>query len=111
MAAVSYKYYSETYGGGLDEAAFGEFLPVAEAHVKWLCAVKGYCSCSTPFKRAVCVATDAFAEFGCGEVGGYTIGDFSVKNYENKGTTGEEIATQMALKELVGTGYAFAGVR
>ena len=45
------------------------------------------------------------------EVGGYSIGDFSVKNYENKGTTGEEIATQMALKELVGTNYAFAGVR
>ena len=35
MAAVTFKYYSETYGGGLDEAAFGEFLPVAESHVKW----------------------------------------------------------------------------
>ena len=44
-------------------------------------------------------------------MGGYTIGSFSVKNYENKGTTGEELATQAALKELAGTGYAFVGVR
>ena len=111
MAAVTYAYYAESYGGGLPEAAFADSLPVAEAHVRWLCANKRYCATSTAFKRAVCAATDAFAEFGCGEVGGFSIGDFSVKNYENKGTTGEEIATQMALKELAGTGYTFAGVR
>ena len=111
MAAVTYAYYSESYGGGLDEAAFGDYEPLAESHVKWLCAVKGACPTSTAYKRAVCATTDAFAEFGYGEVGGYTLGRFSVKNYENRGTTGEEIATQMALKELVGTGYAFAGVR
>lgn len=108
--AVDFTFYSEVYGGGLDEAAFGDWAPMAEAHVKWLCAVNGACQTSTAYKRAVCAATDAFAEFGYGEVGGYTLGRFSVKNFENKGTTGEEIATQMALKELVGTGYAFAGV-
>ena len=108
--AVTFEYYSEQYGGGLDEAAFGEFSGPAEAHVKWLCAVNGACQTSTAYKRAVCAATDAFAEFGFGEVGGFSIGDFSVKNYENRGTTGEEIATQMALKELAGTGYAFCGV-
>lgn len=32
-------------------------------------------------------------------------------HYEDEGTTGEEIATQEALKELVGTSLAFAGVR
>ena len=111
MAAVSYKYYSETYGGGLNEAAFGEFLPVAEAHVKWLCANRCYCPTSTAFKRAVCAAVDAFAEYGAGEVGGYTIGEFSVKNYASQETSGEQLATQAALRELVGTGYAFAGVR
>ena len=109
--AVDFTYYSEQYGGGLDEAAFVDVLPVAEAHVKWLCAVNGACATSTAYKRAVCAAANAFAEFGMGEVGGYTLGQFSVKNYENKGTTGEELATQAALRELVGTGYAFCGVR
>ena len=109
--AVTYAYYSETYGGGLTEAAFGDSLPMAEAHVKWLCAARDYCPNSTAFKRAVCAATAAFAEFGSGEVGGYSIGQFSVKNYENKGTTGEELATQAALRELAGTGSAYCGVR
>ncbi|MBQ9003255.1 MAG: hypothetical protein IJ087_15510 [Eggerthellaceae bacterium] len=109
--AVSYEYYSETYGGGLPEAAFSACVGQGETHVKWLCAVNGACATSAAYKRAVCAATEAFAEFGAGEVGGYAIGSFSVKNYENKGTTGEELATQAALKELVGTGYAFAGVR
>lgn len=78
--------------------------------MKWLCAVNGACATSAVYKRAVCAATEAFAEFGSGEVGGYSIGSFSVKNYKNKGTTGEELATQAALKELAGTGYTFAGV-
>ncbi|MBQ9000631.1 MAG: hypothetical protein IJ087_02110 [Eggerthellaceae bacterium] len=109
--AVTYEYYSETYGGGLPEAAFMASLPTAEAHVKWLCAVKGVCATSTAYKRAVCAACEAFAEFGAGEVGGYTIGSFTVRNYENKGTTGEELATAAALRELGLSGMAFCGVR
>lgn len=109
--AVDFAYYSEQYGGGLTEAAFGASLPLAEAHVKWLCAASDYCPNATAFKRAVCAAADAFAEYGAGEVGGYSIGSFTVRNYENKGTTGEELATQAALRELAGTGYAFCGVR
>ena len=70
-----------------------------------------YCATSNAFKRAVCAALDAFAEYGAGEVGGYTIGEFSVKNYASQETSGEQLATQAALRELVGTGYAFAGVR
>ena len=54
---------------------------------------------------------DAFAEFGEGQVGGFSLGDFKVTHYEDEGTTGEEIATADALKELVGTALAFAGVR
>ena len=111
MAAVTYAYYTGTYGGGLSEVAFSDCLPMAESHVKWLCSVKGACANSNAYKRAVCAACEAFAEYGAGEVGGYSIGKFSVKNYENKGTTGEELATQAALRELAGTGYAFAGVR
>ena len=109
--SVTYEFYRYTYGGGLAEAAFSDCLPQADAHVRWLCLEKQPCVQELAFKRAVCAAIDAFAEYGMGEVGGYTIGDFSVKNYENKGTTGEELATAAALKELAGTGFAFCGVR
>ena len=108
--AVTYAYYSETYGGGLPEASFSACVGQGEAHVKWLCAASDYCPNATAWKRAVCAATEAFCEFGAGEVGGYSIGSFTVRNYENKGTTGEELATQAALRELAGTGYAFCGV-
>lgn len=35
-AAVTYRLYSEVYGGGLSEAAFGFALPAASRHVRWL---------------------------------------------------------------------------
>jgi hypothetical protein len=111
MATVDYTFYSETYGGGLSEAAFGDSEPMAEAHVRWLCLDGGADEESLVFRRAVCAATDAFAEYGAGEVGGFSVGEFSVKNYENKGTTGEELATAAALRELAGTGWMFSGVR
>lgn len=110
MGAVDYEFYSRTYEGGLPEVAFGASEPLAEAHVRWLCLEGGYDEDDVAFKRAVCAAADAFAEYGAGEVGGFTIGGFSVKNYENKGTTGEELATQAALRELAGSGWAFSGV-
>lgn len=110
--AVAYEWYSQTYGGGLSESAFGLSLPAATRHVRWL--VGG----SEPsneelesYQRAVCAAVDAFAEFGEGQVGGFSLGDFKVTHYEDEGTTGEEIATDAALKELVGTSLVFCGVR
>lgn len=109
---VTYQFYSQVYGGGLSEAAFGLALPAASRHVRWL--VGG----SEPsgeelesYQRAVCAAVDAFAEFGEGQVGGFALGDFKVTHYEDEGTTGEEIATDAAIKELVGTTLVFCGVR
>ena len=110
-AAVTYEWYCETYGGGLTEAAFDASIVAAERHVRWLCANRRVRSTCTAFKRAVCAACDAFAEYGEGQVGGFSIGDFKVTHYEDEGTTGEELATAAALKELAGTGLAFAGVR
>ena len=78
--------------------------------MKWLCAVKGTDTDSETFMRAVCAALEAFAEYGVGEVGGYTIGEFSVKNYASQQTTGEELATAAALRELGLSGMAFTGV-
>ncbi len=111
-AAVTYQFYKDVYGGGLSESAFGLALPAASRHVRWL--VGGAAPSDDElesYQRAVCAAVDAFAEFGEGQVGGFSLGDFKVTRYEDEGTTGEEIATANALKELVGTSLAFYGVR
>ena len=42
------------------------------------------CATSTAYKRAVCAATEAFAEFGSGEVGGYAIGSGRVLFFQIK---------------------------
>lgn len=110
-ASVTYQFYTQAYEGGLSEAAFAATAPLAEAHVRWMCALREAGASDERFMRAVCAATEAFAEYGAGEVGGYAIGQFSVRNYENKGTTGEELATQAALRELGPSGMAFCGVR
>ena len=108
---VTYQFYADSSGGGLSEAAFSASLPLADAHVRWLCQVKGAKATCNLFRRAVCAAVDAFAEYGAGEVGGYSIGEFSVKNYASQQTTGEELATEAALRELGLSGMAFTGVR
>lgn len=111
-AVVTYQFYSQVYGGGLSEAAFGLALPAATRHVRWLVGgMEPGDDELESYQRAVCAAVDAFAEFGEGQVGGFSLGDFKVTHYEDEGTTGEEIATQEALKELVGTSLAFCGVR
>ena len=59
----------------------------------------------------MCAAADAYAEYGEGRVGGFSIGSFSVTNYRDEGTTGSEVAREAALAELSFTGLVFAGVR
>ena len=111
-AAVTYQFYKDVYGGGLSEAAFGLALSAATRHVRWLVGgVEPGEDELDNYQRAVCAAADAFAEFGEGQVGGFSLGDFKVTHYEDEGTTGEEIATADALKELVGTSRVFCGAR
>lgn len=111
-AAVTYQFYSEVYEGGPSEAAFGLALPTASRHVRWLVGgTEPSDDELEAYQRAVCAAAGAFAEFGEGQVGGFVLGDFKVTHYEGEGTTGEEIATAGAMKELVGTSLAFSGVR
>ena len=109
---MTYQFYSQVYGGGLSESAFGLALPAAERHVRWLVGAKEPAVDElVAYQRSVCAACDAFAEFGEGQVGEVALGDFKVTHYEDEGTTGEEIATADALKELVGTSLVFCGVR
>lgn len=111
--AVDYAFYRDGYGGELDAESFPAALLVAEQHMRWLCSQR-IPSCEADalaYRRAVCAAADAFAEWGEGQVGGFQIGAFSVTHYDNRGTTGAELATAAAVKELSGTGLLFGGVR
>lgn len=113
MFDFSYEYYRDSFDGDLSQDAFDSVLVAAMRHVRWLC---GYREPETEveceaYKRAVCAAVDVFANFGEGQVGGFSLGDFKVTNYENQGTTGEALASEAAIKELVGTRLLFCGVR
>ena len=110
---VDFGFYRDVYGGGMSVEAFAGALPAAERHVRWLCGGRTP-ACEEDelaYRRAVCAAAEAFAEFGEGQVGGFQLGSFSVTHYDNRGTTGEEQATYACEKELFGTGLLFCGAR
>lgn len=110
---VDYAFYRDEYGGELGPEGLSSALVAAERHVRWLCGGRapGDEAEALAYKRAVCAAADAFAEWGEGQVGGFSIGEFSVTHYDNRGTTGAEMATEAAVWELCGTGLLFGGAR
>ena len=115
-APVSFGFYLDGYGGALAAEAFAEALPAAVRCVGALTGARDVCEewdgdRAEAWRRAVCAAVDAFAEYGEGRVGGFSIGSFSVTNYRDEGTTGAEVAREAALAELSRTGLAFVGVR
>lgn len=115
-APVSYDFYLDGYGGTLPADAFAEALPAALRCASGLTGFRvpdgGWDEdVADAWRRAVCAAADAFAEYGEGRVGGFSIGSFSVTNYRDEGTTGAEVAREAALAELAGTGLCFSGVR
>lgn len=111
--APSFSSYRDAYGGTLTAEAYAEALPAAVRCVRELTGGVGPAGLAPgdaeAWGRACCAAADAFAEFGEGRVGGYSIGDFKVTNYMERGTTGLEVARAAALAELAGTGLAFTG--
>ena len=115
-APVSYDFYQDGYGGVLSAADFSEVMPAAVRMVGPLTGARevqgGWDDDQADaWRRAVCAAADAFAEYGEGRVGGFSIGEFSVTNYRDDGTTGVEVAREAALAELAGTGLCWGGVR
>lgn len=110
---VPYLFYRDDYGGALDAESYAEAMPAALRCVRTLCGGAEPTTSWDPkdaaaWRRAICAAAEAFAEFGEGRVGGYAIGDFKVTNYMEKGTTGREVASAAAY-ELAGTGLLFSG--
>ena len=115
-APVSYEFYQDGYGGALAAEALAEALPAAVRCVGSLTGARDVRDewdgdVADAWRRAVCAAADAYAEYGEGRVGGFSIGSFSVTNYRDEGTTGSEVAREAALAELSFTGLVFAGVR
>ena len=115
-APVPYAFYQDAYGGALAADSFAEALPAALRCVCGLTGRREPDPCwdggdADAWRRAACAAADAFAEYGEGRVGGFSIGSFSVTNYRDEGTTGTEVAREAALAELAGTGLTFSGVR
>lgn len=115
-APVSYGFYQDAYGGALTTEALADALPAAVRCVGGLTGRRapddGWDDdVADAWRRAVCAAADAFAEYGEGRVGGFSIGSFSVTNYRDEGTTGSEVAREAALAELSFMGLVFAGVR
>ena len=115
-APVSFGFYQDGYGGALTAEALAEALPAAVRCVGALTGARDVDEGwdddqADAWRRAVCAAADAFAEYGEGRVGGFSVGSFSVTNYRDEGTTGAEVAREAALAELSFTGLVFAGVR
>ena len=115
-APVSYDFYLDGYGGALAAADFSEVMPAAVRMVGSLTGAREVQdewddAQADAWRRAACAAADAYAEYGEGRVGGFSIGSFSVTNYRDEGTTGSEVAREAALAELAGTGLCFTGVR
>ena len=111
--SVDFGFYRDTYGGGMGVEAFTGALPAAERHVRWICGGR-VPSCEVDelaYRRAVCAAAEAFAEFGAGQGGGVQLGSVSVTHSDPRGPTGEEQATYACEKELSGTGLLFCGAR
>ena len=81
-APVDFTFYQDAYGGALPAEAFAEALPAALRCVGALTGRRApderwrdELTCA--WRRAACAAADAFAEYGEGRVGGFSIGDFS----------------------------------
>lgn len=110
---VTYAWYADTYRGSLPEAAFLSFLSEARGHVSWMCGGREPSDGveEEAYRRAVCAAVEAFADYGDGQVGGFTLGDFKVSRYERDATAGADIATAAVARELAHTGLLFCGVR
>lgn len=110
-AGCGFAFYADEYGGALSADEVAEALPAAERLVRWLCAGASPAdeAGALAYRRAVCAAADAIAEYGEGPHAGFRIGSFSVAEREGAGADGREVAAAAALRELAGTGLAFCG--
>ena len=105
--SITYEFETKTFNYDRGIRLLADVMDVEEAGVLDCFVAAG----SELQRTQVAPEADAFAEYGEGRVGGFSIGSFSVTNYRDEGTTGSEVAREAALAELAGTGLCFSGVR
>lgn len=108
---ADYAFYADAYGGTLSEGA-PVCLSRATSHVRWLTGYRepfGACEIRR-YRRAVCAAVEAFANYGDGAIG-FTLGSFKSAVRAGVSFSAENKATEAALRELGDSGMGFAGVR
>lgn len=119
MAApeVTYEFYSETYGGDLDEGGFKAALPHALAEVRrriWPNDPQER-GAEDAYRRAVCAAMDVDAAYGgtggAGSLSSVTTGTVTMSFGGSGGETAYDADVSRAVEgELVGTGLLFMGM-
>lgn len=110
MAAPSYTYYSETYGGTLSQTDYYASLNDAVAHVDWLIGWKVVpAEYEDAYNRAVCSCVDIFHEYGRSAFGGFSIGSFRM-GQEGGSLSGNDLATEAAWEILAPTGLLWSGI-
>lgn len=110
MQAPSYEWYAVEFGGALGHEEFTRLLRPARLRVEYLIGNKEVPKeLQDRVKEAVCHMVDAYAEYGDGPEGGFTIGSFSV-NSAGPEADGRKIGDDRARMCLAHTGLLFSGV-
>lgn len=117
MPEVTYAYYSEAYGGQLDEGGFSAALPHALAAVRrriWPNDPEER-GAEDEYRRAVCAAADVDAAYGftggAGALASVTTGTVSMSFGGSGGGSSYDSDMTAAIEgELVGTGLLYMGV-
>ena len=114
---VTYQDFSELFGTSVgDEAGFADCLPFAEAVVRDLTAPNEAAteSQAEAWRRAVCGAVCADlmrgGDHGMGDVGGFSLGKFSVSGGSSEGEGGDAAMRRAARAFLVGSGLLCMGL-
>lgn len=113
MLTPDYSFYTDTYGGRLPEDVFREGAAEAESFVKYLVGWNEVDTEEkrTAYKRACCAAVDAFAQYGDGAIGGFSIGSFSTTQTSYTGSANaRDVARQKAMGELLKAGLLWGGI-
>ena len=116
MAApeVTYAFYSEEYGGRLDEGGFGAALPHALAFVNRRIWPNDPQAAPEAYMRAVCAACDVDATYGAtGGTGGLasvSTGTVSMSFGADGGSSWETDMARAVDGELVGSGLLYMGL-
>lgn len=110
MQAPTYEWYAGTFGGALGREEFERALRPARLRVEYLIGNKDVPEeLEDRAMEAMCHAAEAYAEYGDGPDGGFTIGSFTMSASAD-GNDGQKVADDRIRMCLARTGLLFCGV-